>query len=218
MENYWQLVKDRRGESAAAVTMFLPIATYLEKYVAKMSDKVFIISRIWNSGGAFLSVPLIMYGKSAYRKIRHIPEDAAAPIDDAVYGFLVGASLKTLGYVVAQESDLEKIAIAVGTTSAAGFALAPIAFYGADIFKDLVGIKSIKESRKRDPDTTRFLEKKLLHFEDWLAELPQRTKRSVAIGIAGLSLMTALGIWYNAPDNQPQEHYDTSPKIVSVVH
>jgi hypothetical protein len=201
-------------ESTAITSSFIAPATYVEKYLARMNDTVYFNSRFRNAAFLYLTLPFVAEGRQYFGKaLGEKPTSPAyvkIPID-MVYGAIVGPLMKIGIYLSSGEHDPDKIWTAVLWSSGISLVAAPLGFYVVDVFKDVFGKKSIKESRKRNNlethmkipylniEVKRRLRPKLEKFENWLSNKSITYKKRMAYGFITVCAATAITLWYLAP-------------------
>lgn len=227
-----EIIKDKAPESTAAVTLFTPLAAFVEKNIARMPHHDSQMLRASKGAYTFIIVPLILEGRKYFHKILGYDKNTdQKKIDSFDRKYAATVSLisnfittPALYCATSNENDGLKIFVAtIGYTIVGALIFKP-GLYFINVFKDLLGVKPIKESRaemgiekklsdvKLIHDTQQYIRDKAYAFEDWLTGKSVAYKRRLALGfVIGAAVLT-YATYEFSPAYEPE--YETIDKVL----
>jgi hypothetical protein len=142
--------KGHLADSTGLLFSTHPAYCFFETFVAKMSNEVSINSRLYISGLTYAGLGFVIsklrdYSKKKF-KITKETKEKTQQIHDSLFMASINLPLALSLYTIAGESDVKKLVIGTATGMVLGTVMGPVAGYGIDVTRDLLGIKECDRS------------------------------------------------------------------------
>jgi hypothetical protein len=157
-----------------------------------MSNDVSINSRIYISGLTYAGLGFVISKLRDYSKkkinITKETKERTQQIHDSLFMTAINLPLALSLYTIAGETDIKKLAIGTATGMVLGSVMGPVAGYGIDVTRDLLGIDECKRSS----------------YPKRIKELSSKMKKGLCLA----SIVTSIGVMaivYNYSTNEVGE-------------